>query len=672
MTFLQPAMLWGLLALSIPIIIHLLNRRRHKTVKWAAMQFLLRATRESRGRKRLRHILILTCRALGIAALATAAALPVISSLLGFGAGRPELVVLVLDRSASMEAIPAGGSVPRRELALQRVRDALAELPGTRLVLVDSASNRPLDIAAPEVLDELSATAATDADADLPALLATATAFLGETPGRSELWIASDLQASNWKPEDDRWTAIRAGLEALSQPPRLRVLALGGASAENQSIRILSSRRAGERLELELELVRGIDAQTPINLPLTTNLDGSRATESLSVAGQRLRFRKTIPIGDDSPRGHGHLSIPGDGNPRDNAAFFAYGPAMPVRSLVVDRFGETADYLALAAAPEGFGGQLSEVVAPAAAGALELDQVAAILWSAPLPDGTVAESLVRFVENGGQLLCFAPEGESSNSLMDLSWSAPGEAPSEQFFVLDSWDRDDGLLRDGIGGDPIPGDRLRAIRRRLTEGEASILARWDDGEPFLIRRIVGRGTLWMIGTRPDYAWSNLGDADVLLPLVQRGVLAGAERFDSGYLAELGAPAAEARPGETRERLDDYGVSERTDPEHLAGVFRFGERLLALNRPANEDLTDIVDQPTLDVILAGTGYSLFEDQATSAREDVTRGIWRAFLIAMLFFLLAEALLCLPSRSAFRNATANTSGKPATDPEPSPGAG
>ena len=80
MLFLNPFLLWGLLAAAVPIAIHLLNRRRHKTIQWAAMQFLLKATRESRGKKKLRHILILTCRALAIAALACAAARPVQSS----------------------------------------------------------------------------------------------------------------------------------------------------------------------------------------------------------------------------------------------------------------------------------------------------------------------------------------------------------------------------------------------------------------------------------------------------------------------------------------------------------------------------------------------------------------------------------------------------------------
>ena len=78
MSFLQPIFLYGLLAASIPVIIHLLNRRRFRTVKWGAMQFLLKATRESRGKKRLKHILILLCRTLAIAALIVAIARPLV------------------------------------------------------------------------------------------------------------------------------------------------------------------------------------------------------------------------------------------------------------------------------------------------------------------------------------------------------------------------------------------------------------------------------------------------------------------------------------------------------------------------------------------------------------------------------------------------------------------
>lgn len=640
-------MLWGLLAASIPVIIHLLNRRRFKTVKWAAMQFLLKATRESRGKKRLRHILILTCRTLGIAALITAAAIPIVSSLFGFGSGKPDLIVLVLDRSASMEANPKSGTISRRVLALQRVQDAMADLDGTRLVLIDSANGIPQDVPSPDVLAELSSTAPTDTAAKLPALLATTAEFLAQTQGRSEVWIASDLQSSSWEPENDRWASVRAALASLPQQPQVRVLALGGESALNQSIRVISSRRAGPNLVLDLEIVRGVEASAPLDLPLTTNLNGARSTENINIAGQRIRFHKTLPISTREESGQGWVSIPGDGNPRDNVAFFAYGPALPVSSALVTPAGEAADYLSLATAPSGFGGQKVEVVAPASGSGLTTTELAAVIWAAPLPDGPAAAELERFINEGGQVLFFPPLKDSNNSFLGITWSGVGKAATDKFFILDSWDHKDGLLRDGIDGSPIPGERLRAVKRRVPEGEASIMARWDDTEPFLVRRVVGRGTAWFIGSLPDYSWSNLGDADVLLPAVQRGVISGAERFDSGYLAVLGSAAAQPKPDEVRERLDEYGTTARAEPENLAGVFRFGERTLAINRPANEDVTDVLEKNSLNSLFEGTSFTLFEDTSGSGQKSISRGVWRAFLIGVLFFLLAEALLCMPRK-------------------------
>lgn len=649
MSFLQPLLLWGLLAASIPIIIHLLNRRRHKTVMWAAMQFLLKATRESRGKKRLRHILILTCRALGIAALVTAAARPLLSGVMGWGGGKPDLVVLILDRSASMEATPKSGTVPRRELALERVRKSLADLDGTRLVLIDSASGEPQDVPTPDVLDRISSTAATDTSADIASLASRAAEFLTETPGRAEVWIASDLQSSNWTPQDDRWTSVRAAFSSLPQPPKLRVLALGGEASPNQSIRLLSSRRAGDQLVLEIEIARSDDSAAPVNLPLTVTLNGVRSTSNVTLGGQNFRFRKTLSIPPKEETGYGWLSIPGDGNLRDNAAFFAYGPSRPVKSLLVAPPGEAADYLAVATGLGGHGGQIVERLDPGQLSRLDPEGVAAIFWAAPLPTGQIAESLNRFLIEGGEIVFFAPQGESTTEFLGVKWSAITVSDNGKFFILNSWDHDDGLLRDGLDGSAIPAERLRAVKRRVPEGEAAILSRWDDGKGFITRRVVEQGTAWFVGSLPDYTWSNLGDADVLLPIAQRTISEGAERFDAGYLASIGTRAALPRPGENHARLDDYGAPSPSNENFEAGIHRFGERTLALNRPAAEDDPEVMPASNLNDLLKGTDFTLFEDHSTSAKDNVSHDVWRGFLIAMLFFLISEALLCLPKKNA-----------------------
>ncbi len=648
MLFLNPLLLWGLLAAAVPIAIHLLNRRRHKTIQWAAMQFLLKATRESRGKKKLRHILILTCRALAIAALAFAAARPIVSGLIGWGGGSIDTVVLLLDRSATMEVKPGDGLGSRREIVLEKVRDAMASLGGARLVLIDSASGKPQEVPSPDSLGELSATAATDSAADFPTLLNRAAEFLADSSGRAEIWLASDLQQSNWYPEDERWAAARASIAALSQKPAIRVLSLTGSTAPDTAIRLLESRRSGDEILLDLEILRGEDSRGSATIPLTTTVNGSRTTEELNVPGQSLRFQKRVALPAASESGSGWLSIPADGNSRDNAAFFAYGPARPVKSLIVAPAGDAADYLALAAAPPGFGNQTVEIIDPSNAATLDTADIASVLWAAPFPTGAAAEKLQIFLKSGGQVVFFPPTTESENIFLDHQWSPTTEAASGKFFILQDWNHTDGPLRDGIDGTPIPAERLKAIRRQISTGDSTQLARWEDGEPFISRRIVDAGTAWFIGSLPDYTWSNLADADVLLPTVQRIVAAGAGRFDATYLATVGSDSARLRPGESRTRLDDYGTPDPANAAYEAGIFLLGERLVAVNRPTREDSPEILTREQLDLALDGTGYTLLDQAGQATDPSLSRDVWRAFLIAMLLLLISEAILCLPKKS------------------------
>ncbi len=645
MTFLSPFLLWFLAAASVPVIIHLLNKRRHKTVQWAAMQFLLKATRESRGKKKLRHILILTCRALGIAALAFAAARPVVSGLLGWGAGTIDTVVLVLDRSASMELRSNDGQAAKREIVLQKVRDAMADLGSPRLVLIDSATGKPQEIPSPDVLADLSATSATDSSADFPTLMTTAVEVLSGSTGRSEIWLASDLQASNWLPGDERWTAVRASLSSLQQKPAVRVLSLSGSNAPNSSLRLLGTRRTADGLVLDLELLRSEESRGALSLPVTTSLGGTRSTDTVTLPGQSLAFQKRIRISDEKESGHGWLSIPADGNPRDNSVFFAYGPARPVRTLVVAPAGEAADYLALSAAPPGFEKQTAERIDPAAFGSTAISDAAMILWAAPLPDDSNAGILSTFLSNGGQLVILPSPSASAEEFSGMKWNPVSIAETGKFFILGEWNKSDGPLRDGIDGTPIPAERLRAIKRAVPEGDAAVLARWEDGEAFITRKIVDRGTLWFIGSIPDYTWSNLGDADVMLPTLQRILAIGADRFDSSYLAEVGSDESETTAGGARTRVDDFS-SDSTDAD--AGVYRFADRTVAINRPLEEDDLQVAEKAELDTMLEGTGYRLLDQAGQASDPSLSTDMWRAFLIAVLFFLISEALLCLPKKS------------------------
>src|SRR5262249_10126462 len=99
--FLAPLMLVGVLALAVPIAIHLIGRRRARVVKFAALDFLLATKRRTARRFRLRERVLLITRAIACAALALALAKPYTScARKGPEVTRgPQAAVLVVDDS---------------------------------------------------------------------------------------------------------------------------------------------------------------------------------------------------------------------------------------------------------------------------------------------------------------------------------------------------------------------------------------------------------------------------------------------------------------------------------------------------------------------------------------------------------------------------------------------
>ena len=76
MTFSHPAMLWGLAAVAIPVIIHLLRLRRYRTVYFSNVERLEATSSAQRRHDTIRQWLVLAARVLAIALLALAFAGP--------------------------------------------------------------------------------------------------------------------------------------------------------------------------------------------------------------------------------------------------------------------------------------------------------------------------------------------------------------------------------------------------------------------------------------------------------------------------------------------------------------------------------------------------------------------------------------------------------------------
>jgi hypothetical protein len=644
LSFLSQPILWGLFAASIPVIIHLLNRRRFRIVDWAATSFLLKASRESRGKKKLKHILILICRTLAIFALIFAVARPLLGGFLGSGSGSVNTVILVLDRSASMETKAESGAPSYREAVITRVSQAVEKMGSPRLLLIDSASGDIQEVPSPDALPELSTTFATDTQADIPTLLTKAIDYIDETnPGQTEIWLASDMQRGDWRPTDSRWNAVRSGLESLPNETKLRVLSSGSELAQNIAIELVASRRVEDNLFLDLKLTRSNGDGTS-TVPITYSLKGARSAERVTMNGQELRFQKRLPLSAADVDGSGWVGIPSDNNPRDNSVFFAFGGKEPVQSWIVSEkpSGNTANYLRKAAAPDGFERYSSEIIALTQTTKIDWSTASLIVWQAQIPTGAVAAQLQEFATSGGSVIFFPPEKPSNNIIFGTSWGLIQEAPADEYFINGSWIKDDGPWRNSLSDQKMPIDQVRGVKRCSIQGDGTSLAEWDDGSPLLYRQLQGLGTAIFINTLPNDRWSNLEFVALHLVAVQRLLEKGTDRLHSGYRAIAGSEKAKLRGDEIRDRLDAFEDYEPALGSYRAGVYRLGERVIAVNRSAAENSPLRVNEEALDTLLEGTSYSLFE--STKDDNNLVSPVWWAFLIAVLFFLLAEAILCL----------------------------
>ncbi|HEV2471332.1 MAG TPA: BatA domain-containing protein, partial [Chthonomonadales bacterium] len=97
MSYLNPAFLSALGLAAIPLVIHLIRKRKLRVIRWAAMEFLLQSMRKQRRRMRIEEWILLALRILIVAMAVFAFARPVLHAL---GAG-------LLPRSASVYAVIA-------------------------------------------------------------------------------------------------------------------------------------------------------------------------------------------------------------------------------------------------------------------------------------------------------------------------------------------------------------------------------------------------------------------------------------------------------------------------------------------------------------------------------------------------------------------------------------
>ena len=205
MTFLNPAMLFGLLAIGLPILIHLLSKPRLRRIHWAAVKFLLDSIQKNRRRVLVEDLILLILRALLVALLVLMFARP---ALLTEGGehlgGLAAPAVILIDNSESMGQ--SDGTKTRFEQAKSTADDLLAKLePGSASALYLVSDHVKAVIPQPThdmaiLRRSIDDATLSDAGSNLYPGLKRAVDLLKTLPGtHREIFMLTDSQMAAWR-----------------------------------------------------------------------------------------------------------------------------------------------------------------------------------------------------------------------------------------------------------------------------------------------------------------------------------------------------------------------------------------------------------------------------------------------------------------------------------------
>ena len=662
MTFLQPAALIALPLAALPVIIHLIHLYRRRQVRWAAMIFLRAAQQMNKGLSRLRQILILALRILAVAAIILVAGRPLAGGWLGLTGGAPDTVLILLDRSASMEQKDLATGVSKRLAGLRNLAKAINDTSGRRshLVLIDSALGKPLALDRADALLDVPQTDPTDTAADIPALLQAALDYIAANKtGRTDIWLLSDLQQSDWDPSSGRWQTLRSAF-ALLQGVRFHILAYPQPAPGDLAVTVehVVRHETDEKAELllDLRIIRRLPAgehPQPIDVPVRFVVNVVSTTAKFTLTENQLALEGySIPIDKATHRGWGRVELPADACPENNVFHFVFDDPPPLQSVIVS--DDEAESLplraALSAAADPARKYIATVLGSSHAAEIPWAQTALIVWQAPLP--RPGDAITRQLQEhlaAGRAIVFLPTGSpDETSIFGLHWAGWKTAPANKPASISWWRNDSGLLANTRDGAALPVGTLEIDRYCPVAGEGIPLARMDGGGTLLMRSSgdqPGAGA-YFLGTLPDPGSSSLArDGVVLFALLQRALGEGADTLGKARQGYAAAHVLDPDPSSWKAVEGNEGLIPGELPLR-SGVLSRDDRLIALNRPPGEDIPQTLSASGLDDLFAGLDFRVL----TGALEDtrsLTNEVWRTFLLCMALAILGEALLCLPPR-------------------------
>lgn len=415
LNFSSPLFLFGLLGISIPVLIHLLTRRQQKQIRFSAVYLLAQSQKRSVRKSRPNRLLLLLARCLAIALFSLALANPLFSfrQSEAFLTTSPASIVFVLDDSYSM-----GTQAKDKTLfdhALKYISEGLQQIPDNSefsLVLASSPARIEQDWTSDKSIfaDKLKAQAVSYRTTHIgPAIDKSIQLLESAGQKKRKIILLTDLDKNGWKEE---------AFSGTTTPYPIQILNFSGLRSDDNKAMVQSVQVSQEfltrsrllRVKAEVKNFSSTVRRTPLSLFLKGKLVKE---ELLDIPpGQTLVQEFSYPLRRNQPL-NGTVQISDDALAADNSRYFPFHPSQNIQVLVVDGDPETISHQS-----ESF--YLERALNPFSVSLSHIDPTVSTLSELPLrnlsdfsvvilanvrelPPGYELE-LEKFVLNGGALM----------------------------------------------------------------------------------------------------------------------------------------------------------------------------------------------------------------------------------------------------------------------------
>ncbi len=665
LTFQYTWMLWGLLGLAVPVLLHLIHRELFRPHRFPSIRFILKGKLPFQKRKIPRDLLLLAVRMLLFAALILALARPEWQpreTALAAGERADERIVFLIDLSASM-----GGWDSLNE-ARRAVGEILEDRPGAEVGWVFS-SNRVVGSEAPTRDHDRLREALEAVEPELVAGqhregMREALALLGGEDADRTLMVVSDLQATAWE---------RGRLPEVPHAIGLEWVRVGRDRVENAAVVRVRSYPRGED-DRHVQAALHNFGSEPVERTVTLRAGNQSWEQRVTLPPERVT-EVAFEVSAEAARGR--LSLDGDAFEADDHYYFWMGRPPALRVLAVapvrDEPG-TAEALfflerALTARGETLWLQFEvEAVEPNGVGADWSGYQAVFLLGAlrHLED-EAWEALHAYLESGGVVIATpgAAPGRLTGLLRERGLldaehlgSARADRRGPTTLSLD-WINPDSPLGGVFGDEAARSLQMislyRYLRLDVRNEDAEDWLRSSGDDPLLVYRGIGRGTFLFFAFPFETSWSELPLTGGFLPLV-RELISGDLSADHGIVREeTGFDVNRAA-----ERLGvppDDGFWNQVDPG-VPGVYAEGGAPIEINLSRRESV--LATASPVDLARAVRPRVEAGDPATevaaAGRGDDTpsRPLWPWLALAAAGFFLVEMLIAARGDRAGRGLT------------------